>query len=140
MLCLCNRQNKRPEVDSRRVQQTSTIQFFTFLMSKSRFFLSIPKPQGFLHFLELWQGVGIHVGVKYQERIPEANMVGPRKNCEMLSHTSAPPQHPSPFSRLLFSPKVSHVLGILIKSYGKNGKYMTHVPLFFAYCTYGKHC
>lgn len=97
-------------------------------MSKSSFFLPFLKPQSFLHFLEPFQGVGIHVGVRCQEHILEANTVGPWKNCEMLSQTSAPPQHLSPFSRLLFPPKVSHVLGILIKAYGRNGKYMTLGP------------
>ena len=98
-------QNKRPEVDSRREQQTLTIQFLTFLISKSRFFLPFLKSQSFLHFLELFQSVGIHVGVKCQEHILEDNMVGLWKNCEMLPHTSAPPQHLSLFSRLLFPPK-----------------------------------
>lgn len=69
----------------------------------------------------------ILVGVKYQECILEANMVGPRKNCEMLSHTSAPPQHLSPFSRLQFLPKESQVLGILIEAHGRNGKHKTWV-------------
>ena len=93
MLCLYSRQNKRPKVDSRREQQTLTIQFLTLLMSNSRVFLSFLKPQGFLHFLELCQGVGMHVGVNYKEHTLEANMVGPTKNCEMLSHTLPAPQH-----------------------------------------------
>lgn len=140
MLCLCSTQNKRPEVDSRREQQTLAIQFLTFLMSNSKFFLSSPKRQGFLHFLELRQSVGIHIGVKYQDRRQEANMVGPRKNCEMRSHTSAPPQHISPSSRLLFPPKVAHVLGILIQAHVMDGKYMPCVALLLACCAYGRHC
>lgn len=109
-------------------------------MSKSRFFLPFLKPQIFLHFLEPFQGVDIHVGVGCQEHILEANMVGLQKNCEILSQISAPPQHLSPFSRLLFPPKVSRVLGILIKAYGSDGKYMTHVPLLLSCCAYGRHC
>lgn len=95
---------QKAEVDSRRERQNPTMQFLTFLMSNSRFFLSFLKPQGFLHFLELCQGVGIDVGVKYQEHRLEANMVGPRKNGEMLSHTSAPPQQLCPFSGFCFLP------------------------------------
>ena len=107
-----------------------SLQFLTFLMSKSRFFLPFLKPQSFLHFLEPFQGVDINVGVRCQKHILEANVVGLRKNCEMLSQTSAPPQHLSPFSRLLFPPKISHVLGILIKAYGRAGKYDTCAPTF----------
>lgn len=70
----------------------------------------------------------ILVGVKYQECTLEANMVGPRKNCEILSHTSAPPQHLSPFSRLWFPPKGSHVLAILAKAHGRNGKHRHVYP------------
>lgn len=92
MLCLYSRQNKRPKGDPRREQQTLTIQFLTLLMSNSSF-SSFLKPRGFLHFLELCQGVGMHVGVEYQECTLEANMVGPRKNCQMLSHTLPLPQH-----------------------------------------------
>lgn len=85
--------NKRPKVDSRKEQQTLVIQFLTLLISNSRFFLSFLKPQGFLHFLELCQGMGMHVGVKCKEHTLEANMVGPTKNCELLSHTLPAPQH-----------------------------------------------
>ena len=67
----------------------------------------------------------MHVGVEYQECTLGANMVGPRKNCKMLSHTLPLPQHFFSFSGVLFPPKGSWVLRILIKLYSRNGKYMS---------------
>lgn len=134
-ICTTAKQKARSRFQKR---IAGSIQFLTFLMSKNWFFLPFLKPQSFLHFLELFQSVGIHVGVRCQEHILEANMVGLRKDREMLFHTSAPPQHLSPFSRLLFPPKVPHVLGILIKAYSRDGKYMTRVPLLIACCAYGR--
>lgn len=133
-----SRQNKRPEVDSRREQQTLMLQFLTFLMSNSRFFLSVLKPQGFLHFLELCQGVGMRVSVKYQEHILEANMAAPGKIARCFPTSYYFLKTFFPFSRLLFPPEASHILGILIKTCSRDGKYMIWVPLLLA--CYGRHC
>lgn len=122
-------QNKRPEVDSRREQQIPTLQFLTCLMSKHTFFLPFLKPQSFFTFPRTSPRCGHSCGrqvsrtyIRSQHGKPPESL---QKNCEMLSHTSAPPWHPSPFSRLLFPPKVSHVLGILIKAYGWDSVYDT---------------